>query len=773
MQDLKKTSSILIALIFLLPIFFVPWGVINLGDAKSILIVLGLIVLVMVFLKEAWQDKRINMPWHPIMLATLLLPVIYLFSAVFSSPSSLSIFGYNFEVGTFGSILLLSILLVVSAVALNNSEKMMKASIAVFASLSLILVFAVIKIFAQAFFSSNFPVWGLFFGAGDTPLGRWTDLAVILGLLACVSVIALGIIPMKKSFRLLTHGIFIVAVIVLAVLNFSTAFFIILVSSVVIAVYLLTVEKHFLSTDPAAPDVVRGVQSKSVLLPIILVIVSLVFIINPVLSQERGSVGDIISSATKIVTADVKPSFSTTLSISRSALSRDVLLGSGPNTFDRDWLIYKPVGVNTTPFWGVAFSFGSGFIPTQAASTGALGIALWLLFLGLLFVLGFRALRRMPESRANRFLITSSLFASLYLWIAAFMYAPSIPVLALTFFFTGLFLAAVCRAEIIPTKTIELSQDVSSSFVSILMVTMVILGMLVVGFVSVNRTLAAFYFKKAVNLSQDPTATFEPIEAALSRAIKFAPLDIYWATLSRVYFAKAQVAAVNTEGSPEDNLAVFEESVARSIESARVAVQTNPNSYGNWIILGNIYSALVPPPLSVEGAYESARFAYREARARSPLSPEVPLLEAGLEISRGDLASARSLVRESVTLKEDYVDAYLALVQLEMLDNNLTNAIASAERIAALLPGNPGLYFELGLLKYSNRDYRGALEALQAALTIVPDYANAQYYLGLSFARLNMLDEAREQFEALSLTNPDNEEVRMILESLRSGENIF
>ena len=93
--------------------------------------------------------------------------------------------------------------------------------------------------------------------------------------------------------------------------------------------------------------------------------------------------------------------------------------------------------------------------------------------------------------------------------------------------------------------------------------------------------------------------------------------------------------------------------------------------------------------------------------------------------------------------------------------------------MALLVPGNPAIYFELGLLKYSIKDYNGAGQAFASALTVAPQYANAQYYLGLTLARLGRLEEAKTYFEGLAVTNPDNKELQTILTSLRAGKSPF
>ena len=85
------------------------------------------------------------------------------------------------------------------------------------------------------------------------------------------------------------------------------------------------------------------------------------------------------------------------------------------------------------------------------------------------------------------------------------------------------------------------------------------------------------------------------------------------------------------------------------------------------------------------------------------------------------------------------------------------------------IPNNSGIYLELGLLKYSSKDYLGAVEAFNSALLSTPDYANAKYYLGIVLAQLGRLDEARGQFEELLITNPDSEEVKAVLRELNGS----
>ncbi|MDP3763149.1 MAG: tetratricopeptide repeat protein [bacterium] len=769
-QNHKTSFLITLTLLFLLPIFFIPGGVLYLNNAKSVLLVFGVIAATLMFLLEIWQRGELDVPWHPFILVVVLLPLAYLISALLSTPSSLSLLGYSFETGTFGYMLFGSILLVLVGITFTGTSRVLQALAAFLISVSIVAVFVAVKIV----FSGDFLAWGSFFGNMGNPIGSWTDLAVSFGLLSSFAALVLGMIPMKISLRVLVGGIFIISTALLIIINFSPAFILTLGTSVVLLLYFGKIEKDFLySKGERGEKGETSVFARPTFLPIVLGVISLIFLINPAISETRGTLGNVVANTFGINNTDVRPSFSATLNISKAVLSQGAFLGSGPNTFSYDWLIYKPVNVNITPFWAVAFPFGISFIPTQIASTGIAGTTLWLAFFTLLFFLGIGALSHIPESRAERFTLISVFLLAFFLWASSFLYAPSGVVLMLAFIFSGLLVAVSRTADVISFRTFNLRESAQARFVSILLIAATTLGALSLGWVGFGKTASAFYFKRAVDLSNIAGTPLEKIENELNRAVKFSPEDIYYVAVSRVNFSKAQMAANNTAGIPKENQAIFEEAVRKSIEAARSAVSINPAGFENWVLLGQIFSSLVPAPLSVEGAYENAQFAYNEAFKRNPTNPELPLLLSRLELNKGNTEDARSFIRNSIALKEDYADAYLMLAQLEIQQNNIPGAIASAQKLSLLMPNNSGVYFELGVLKYSNKDYTGATDAFNRALIITPDHANAKYYLGLALSRLGRLEEALTHFEALSVSNPESKEVQLILKDLRAGKDSF
>lgn len=745
-----------LVLIFLTPLFFIPGGSLYLDSTKSALFILGVVAFSLTYLFESYRQNSLFLPKHYFLAAAALLPVIYLLSALFATPSSLSVLGYNLEVGTFGFTLLGTLSLLLAAAVFNSTSRLLQALVALFSALTLLAFFVAVKILS----GGEWLILGNFFGNMGNPLGTWTDLAVIFALLSLLCALALGMLPMKRLIKAFLYLVFFLSTALLLVINFSTALTLALGASLLLFLYFLKVEKLF------QPKENKNFFGKATFPPLLLGLLSLIMLINPTLSPSRGSLGDIVSGAFGIQNTDIRPSFSATLSISKAVLSEESLLGSGPNTFSRDWLIFKPLVVNTTPFWGIAFPFGVGFIPTQVATTGILGSTLWLFFLGLLFALSFKAVSRVPESRALRFTLISTLITALFLWVAGCLYTPSASVLMLAFIFAGVFVAAAYEAQVIPEWRFDLKGRVPARLLAYLLMLLLAGGALYLGSIGGKKTLAAYHFKDAVDLANVPGTPLIEIENKLIRATELDPVDTYFTALSRLNFSKAQAAAAATTGAPEENRASFEEGVRRAIEGARLAVNVNPASYGNWVSLGNVYAALVPQPLNVEGAYENAQFAYQEALKRNPNNPELPLFLAQLEIARGRVEEGRSFIRRAIALKEDYADAYLLLAQLEARENNIPAAIESAEALAVLLPNNPGIHFELGLLKYSSQDYQGAIESLLEAVKITPDYANAKYYLGLSYGKLGRKNEARNQFEDLLVTNPDSPEIKEALEAL-------
>ena len=264
-------------------------------------------------------------------------------------------------------------------------------------------------------------------------------------------------------------------------------------------------------------------------------------------------------------------------------------------------------------------------------------------------------------------------------------------------------------------------------------------------------------------------------EEYMAKAISAVPNDVYFRALSEIELVKlnAILSQDPKKVKPEDAQKQFSDTLSTAIKAGISAKDADLSNYLNWVALGRVYEAVSMPELKVDGAYESAQFAYGEALRRNPKNPGIMILFARLAVTYKDLASARQYALQAISVKKNYVDAYFLLSQIEVAGNNIKGAIEATTAATVIDPTDPGLFFQLGLLKYNNRDFAGAVESLEKATTLTPNYANAKYFLGLSYERLGEREKAIAQFAELKTTNPDSVEVDTILTNLKAGKPIF
>jgi len=144
-----------------------------------------------------------------------------------------------------------------------------------------------------------------------------------------------------------------------------------------------------------------------------------------------------------------------------------------------------------------------------------------------------------------------------------------------------------------------------------------------------------------------------------------------------------------------------------------------------------------------------------------------------LQASQNKFDDAVKTLGAALQSKNNYIDAVFLLSQIYAAKGDLANATIAAQVAVQLNPQNPLTYFQLGLLQYYNKNYDASAQALAAAVKIQPDYANAKYFLGLSLARQNNATDALAQFTDLAASNPDNQEIALIVANLKAGKSIF
>ena len=758
----RFASLLLLTLAFLLPVFFMPAISFPFQFSKALLLSVIVIAAFAIWIVARLKDGEFVIPNSPILFSLGVVVALSALSGLLSGSVGSSILGGGFEVGTTVSILIASVLAFLVPILFRGKEQIFASYLAFLGSFFLIALFHLLRLA----FGPDFLSVGIFTDTISNTIGKWNDLGVFFGAAAILSLVTIESLSLNRLFRSLIYLSLGISILFLAIINFSTVWFVLGLFSLIFLVYLISFSRegdNAVGGASVSPRTMRDIPYPS----LVVLLISVVFIL-----PSGARIGGLISEGLNISQIEARPSWGATFDVARQTLIKDPLLGAGPNQFSSEWLRYKPAGINNTIFWNIDFAYGVGLVPTFLATHGILGVMAWAAFFLLFLYAGFKAILGVFTDRFSQYLITSSFLVALFLWIFNIFYIPSQTIFALTFLFTGLFVAALSIEKLSSVRTISFIDDPRAGFVSVLVLILLLIGSVTLGYALVERYVASVIFHRGV-ISFNTEGNLDKAEGLIAKAAAMNPQDVYYRFLTELSLMRMNaVLQQDTKTVSADSVrSQFQGLLGIALDQARTAVALNPKNYENLMALGRVYEAVVP--LKIEGAYESAKAVYEQAQSLNPQSPAILLTMARLEVAKGDNAKARENIGRALQAKNNYTEAIFLLSQIEAAEGNIKAAIQSVEAAASLSPNDPSVFFQLGLLRWNDKDYRGAASALERAVDLNPNYANARYFLGLAYERLNRKDDAVKQFTELQKANPDNQEIDLILKNLRAGRAPF
>jgi len=407
----------------------------------------------------------------------------------------------------------------------------------------------------------------------------------------------------------------------------------------------------------------------------------------------------------------------------------------------------------------------------MATTGGVLGILSWIAFLAFFIVRGSRSVLTTHIDSRSAYLVLSSFLAALYLWCAAVFYVPGIVLFSFAFLFTGIFIALLAKEYKVQNMTFSFTKNPRIGFVSVLVIIILIIVSIVALYSLSQRILAVKSFGSgvyALNVEGDVGKA----ENNIIRSLRLFEHDSLYRALSEVQ--TMQIGTILSQsGVGQDTLRTqFQSKLGSAITSAQNAISFNETQYLNWVALGRVYESIVP--LGIAGAYENAVSSYTQALLLNPKDPSLHLVLARVEIANKNNEMAKQQIAEALALKNNYTEAIFVLSQIEENEGNLLSAIFAAEQASLISPNDVGVFFQLGLLRYKNKDYKGAVSALERAVILTPVYANAKYFLGLSYEEVGRTADAISQFEDIvNILDPSAEEPKVILRNLKAGRSPF
>lgn len=596
----------IVALAFLLPLFFLPITVEFFEFNKLILLTVAVILGFLAWGLKAFSTGNLGIRHSPIDFPIIMLWITTLVTTIFSDSWLLSVIGqYARWHPSLISVTIFTLFFFLASWNLRK-ETLRWLTYALLASASI----AIVSFWPQ-YFGINLLEQSWSAEPTFTPLGSPTTLSLFLGVVSGLALRELLVVrkPMKKI--LLT--IFLMPFpATLALLNTPTGWATLAVS---IIIALATSSAELL--DKSKWYVLTTLIISAVFVSIVL--------IPPLLNKSTF----LNTNPPKEISLDLQTSWS----ISATSFRQKPFWGSGPSTFLMDFTRYKPLRFNQTVFWTLRFEKPLSEYLRAFAEEGILGVFAWL-FLIIVFIKA--ALRN-----ENRQLLSigAATLAGLFLTSA-------------TIVSTFLLFLALTSINARARDTLQVERSKATKGVIVLLSITVLLAIL--GFHWLYRSYTAeVLYRKSLTTQEGQ----EVYNLQVRTIQKFPWRAAYHLSLSRTSFLLANGLAGKENPTEEDteNIKIL---IAQAISEARQATDLYPLSVGNWESLAQIYRSLI----GLAGDAETwTADSFQRAITLDLFNPLLRISFGGFHYQLGQYEQAVDQFRAAVNLKPDHANAHYNL----------------------------------------------------------------------------------------------------------------
>jgi len=226
----------------------------------------------------------------------------------------------------------------------------------------------------------------------------------------------------------------------------------------------------------------------------------------------------------------------------------------------------------------------------------------------------------------------------------------------------------------------------------------------------------------------------------LLRATRLNPLmDNYWRDFSQLYLAQANLIAQDQKIPLEEKRNRVNLAIGLGADAINKATNLGPMNVANWNVRGFFYQNLI----GIEGAENQALASYRKAIQLEPSSPY----------------SFAEIARVYILLAQNYAQKG----EEEKKTENLNSAIDALNKALQLKPDYPvaNYLFAVALDQLGKLDE--AIQKLEATKNLAPQDFGIRFQLGMLYWRKGELEKAKTQFEEAVAINPDYSNARYML----------
>lgn len=388
----------------------------------------------------------------------------------------------------------------------------------------------------------------------------------------------------------------------------------------------------------------------------------------------------------KVSFNDVRPNITTSWELTKQSFLENKMLGVGPNQFSTVWMKYRPVSSMTDTYYNTNIENASSSFFKLLIEMGLVAIIIFLIAILKITNL-FQEAKKIKGIAAMH-----NLLHILYIIVGSIMIMfVSNDIIFLMYYISLLY---------IPSKNIEDTHDNKTKFKYLFYLLFIILFVLLLlkylSYQMIDKAIAKYDSQKDIG-------------ALLSRidlANKLYPNNFVNSLKSRIYLQEATNLYLNTdkEQRNEKLMAEFKALINKSLSEANLSVYKNLSNPHVYINRANIYETA--SVLDSKAYYELATNDYNKAITLDPYNPDHMLSLSKLEYAKGLKDKTGILIDKILSIKPNYLPAYLTLANMMELENNRNKKAYVLQEALKANPGNQNVaymlaveYFKLGLYK--------------------------------------------------------------------------
>jgi len=749
---LTISRAIIYLLVFLVPIFFLPWtsNVLDFNKQAifSFLVFVALILLLLSFL----INNRLEVNASFINIPALIFILFLAISTIFSLSRYGSFWGWPLIVSSSFFSFLSFFLFYFLLINLFKKEEIVLIFFILFLSGFLLAIYFILQFFGRFILPIDFTKNILF-----NPLGSITALGIYFSVLL---VLLLSLFSFAKKFFKLSLGIIALSFLLSIILiNNKIVWLTFLAGLIFLFVFsIINFNKKFS-------------LGFTVLIMLFLILSSLMIFFRFSLPQVPKVPNEILASQTETLTIFTKLPF------------KSLLVGTGPGTFVFDWTKYRSPATNQKDFWNWKFDQGGSEVLDRLITTGIFGLFSFLFLITIclkrnfLFLLQKEDLltQESPES-FNLFLARAILIGFLGLIFALFLYPFNFSLFFLFWLIIGCFTLLEQDKKIVFDLILSRKVALFFSFIFVL----ILLGGMGVFILYGQQYFAEKNYYKGLRAFQQ--GNLDESLDFIGKAINLnSNMDLYKRDYSRVCLFRLDKLLLDNNLSQEEKQQKAQYLIFLAINNAKDAAENvAPFNSLNWVTLGFVYQKLIG---MVGGAEDWAAQSYLKATELDRSSPEIFTEVGRVYLAKSDILAqkqkedeskenkklARNYFQKAIDLKSDYAAPRFLLAMIDVNEGKIQEAINKLQELQQIVPLDQGVAFQLGVLYYNNNQIDEAQAQFEKAVLIDYNYSNARYFLGLIYDKKGNKNKAIEQFEIIEKFNPENQEVKKILNNLREG----